>query len=837
MLSISPPTATPDVYIADFSVPASVDAANGILANDTGAPGATLAVNNGVFPGVNGGSFDLNADGSLTYTPAANAAKLGWDRASDSVHDNANQTADSSVTILSQPAGVVWKFYEAMLDRTAEDSGLTYWTGQIATGQPLSQIAVDFFAGDELQTKVITDYYQQYLGRAPDQGGLDYWKAQWTAAGGPEDVQAGFANSPEFTLQNGNTPSGWVTGLYEKILIRPPDPSGLSYWSEQVAQLDAQDGESFVADAVAREKVAERILKSPEEYQNVIVPGWYQQFVQRQPTSTELSSAVGELLSGTPDRAVEEQIIDQAGTSNDVPTAKSGAGVTMPNFSYLPLIEWKTQSVVMDGQGLAYLLDPQGVLWASDTSTSGLQQVANGVSALGTENGVAWALKNNAVLQLSGTNTTQWPSVFAADRSVWFLANSSAANGVFTKGSATGNIYEFAAGSLSQVPGSAVNLVSGGGSPWWTDSSGNTYSWNGSNPVSIPQAISAEWQSMGGADGTLGVPRGQSTNVPTSNGQGVDFAGGTVYESSNGSTNVVPALSGNELSLAGRTPTPRISISGNTIYVVGNSNVPSVGNYNNVVDVYRTSGDLIDGIIVRLTIYYLTGGLYLVPPQPVVYEKFFNVDAAQVSSVNLLGGSGDDEVTVPAGIATSGFEAVTISGVPTGNPQQGNTCGPYAAWHVMQSYGSNETAQQIVADTHENSIISANDLGTTGDTLVGVMNDDRRGYNVPQFGYYTGQLQDILDSVEEGKPVVAMVRVPGTQVTTGFFAYSLPEFHWIAVHGFDNNTGTIYFNDPVDGQEYQESFDDFTQSFDWNVGTLTNSILAGFGVFPDTYIA
>ena len=391
---------------------------------------------------------------------------------------------------------------------------------------------------------------------------------------------------------------------------------------------------------------------------------------------------------------------------------------------------------------------------ASTTPTSGLQQVANGVSTLGIENGVAWAVKNNGVLQLSGTNTTQWPSVFAADGSVWFLANSSAANGVFTKGSATGNIYEFAAGSLSQVPGSAVSLVSGGGSPWWTDSSGNTYSWNGSNPVSIPQAISSKWQSMGGADGALGVPRGQSTNVPTSNGQGVDFAGGTVYESSSGSTNVVPALSGSELSLLGRVQTPRIFMSGNTINVTGNYNSPNFGNFTNVVDVYRTSGDLIDGIIVRLTIYYQTGGLYLVPPQPVVYEKFFNVDAAQVSSVNLIESSGDDEVTAPAGIATSGFEKVTISGLQTGNPQQGNTCGPYAAWHVMQSYGSNETAQQIVKDTHENSIISANDLGTTGDTLVGAMNDNRRGYNVPQFGYYSGQLQDILNSVEQGSPVV-----------------------------------------------------------------------------------
>jgi hypothetical protein len=836
MLSISPPTAIPDVYVADLSAPVSVSAANGLLANDTGAPGATLAVNNGTFSGVNGGSFALNADGSLSYTSTANAAQLGWDRASYSVRDNGNQTTNTSVTILSQPAAVVWKFYEAMLDRTAEDAGLTYWTAQIAKGQPLSQIAVAFFAGDELQTKVITDYYQQYLGRAPDPGGLSFWKAQWTAAGGPEDVQAGFANSGEFTQQNGNTPSGWVTGLYQKILNRPPESAGLSYWSDQVAQLDAQDGESFVADVAARFKVAERILKSQEEYQNVIVPGWYQQFVQRQPTSTELSNAVGQLLTGTPDRTVEEQIIDQAGTASDVPTATSGTGVSMPNFSYIPLLEWKTMSVQTDGQGLAYLLDPQGVLWASATPSSGLQQVANGVSALGTENGVAWALQKNTVLQVNGTNTTQWPSVLAADGSVWFMANSSAANGTFTKGSATGNIYQFAGGILSQVPGSAVSLIPGGGSVWWTDSSGNTYSWNGSSPVSIPQAITNAWQSAGGAGGTLGSPLGQSADVPTSYGQAVDFSGGTVYQAPSGSTSVVHALSGNELTLTrGEIPTPRISLNGNTINVAGSPNGNGV-NYRNVVTVYRASGDLIDGVIVQLTVYP-TSGLTLAGP--LVYEQLFNVDAAQVSSVNLIQGSGDDAVTLPAGIATNGFKAVTISGLPTGNPQQGNTCGPYAAWHVLQAYGSNVTAQQIVQDTHENSFISANNLGTTADTLVGAMNDFQRGYNVPQFVYYNGQLQDILNSITAGKPVVAMIRVPGDQGVSlgGVNLYTVPQFHWIAIHGFDQNSQTIYYNDPQDGQESSTSFNDFVQSFDWNVGYLTNVALQGVGVYPDTYIA
>lgn len=130
-----------------------------------------------------------------------------------------------------------------------------------------------------------------------------------------------------------------MTGLYLKILNRQPEQSGLAYWVSQVENLDAQDGESFVADAAARAKVADAILKSQEEYQDIIVPGWFEQLDQRQPTSDELTKYVDELRSGTPDRTVEEQIIDKAGVTSDVPAPSAGTGVVLPDFYYVPLVE------------------------------------------------------------------------------------------------------------------------------------------------------------------------------------------------------------------------------------------------------------------------------------------------------------------------------------------------------------------------------------------------------------------------------------------------------------------------------------------------------------------
>ena len=331
----SPPVARNDVYVLGNSSTVAVNAANGILSNDSDPAGLPIHFNTGTPP--SHGYLLVQPDGSFTYSP--NSSFPGWDQITYNISDGSAISGSASVTFLSHTAATVWKFYESMLDRAPDSQGLTYWINAFNNGAAQSQIAVNFFAGNELQARVITDYYLQYLNRQPDLGGLNYWKAQWTAQGGPEDVQAGFANSPEFTAQNGNTPSGWVTGLYQKILNRAPEAQGLAFWSSEVEQFDAQDGKSFLGDADAREKVAAAILKSQEEYQNIIVPAWFEQFVQRAPTAAELTQYVNELLKGTSDRTVEEQIIDNAGVAADVPSPASGTAMALPNFYYVPLVE------------------------------------------------------------------------------------------------------------------------------------------------------------------------------------------------------------------------------------------------------------------------------------------------------------------------------------------------------------------------------------------------------------------------------------------------------------------------------------------------------------------
>ncbi|MEN5164578.1 retention module-containing protein [Achromobacter kerstersii] len=90
------PTAVNDEGDTDQGASLNVDAANGVLTNDTDPDGDTLTVSqvNGnaanvgtAITGSNGGTFTLNADGSYTFNPGSTFNSLGVD-----------QTATSSIT-------------------------------------------------------------------------------------------------------------------------------------------------------------------------------------------------------------------------------------------------------------------------------------------------------------------------------------------------------------------------------------------------------------------------------------------------------------------------------------------------------------------------------------------------------------------------------------------------------------------------------------------------------------------------------------------------------------------------------------------------------------------
>ncbi len=124
--------------------------------------------------------------------------------------------------------------YADVLHRTPPitDSGVQYWTSQIASGRSRADIAGSFNNSDEYRNLQITAAYRDVMRRAPDPGGAAYWLSQMqSGALQPDDVHRTFLIADEFyDFQGGGTDVGYVTALYEDVIGRSPDADGLGYW-------------------------------------------------------------------------------------------------------------------------------------------------------------------------------------------------------------------------------------------------------------------------------------------------------------------------------------------------------------------------------------------------------------------------------------------------------------------------------------------------------------------------------------------------------------------------------------------------------------------------------
>lgn len=312
---VTAPFATHDVVYTVGSGTISVSAANGLLENDTGP--SQLSVTAGTFTGSQGGTFAFHGDGSFIYTPPVSFP--GYDTVQFTVSDASGDKATQTVNVLSQPGGVVWKFYESVLGRNPDYGGLNFWINDFENGGKTGDIAVGFFESDELLNKIIGGYYQQYLGRTLDENGLAFWKQQWRATGGPELIKAGFAASPEFNNNAGNTPDGWLTALYQRILNRTPDPQGFAFWQQQLTG------------GMSEFNVALGFFESVEAYKNDVT-SWFNEYLGRAPSNAELQQYAAQMTQGKTDRDVEQEITNLPEYGQNPPAPAADAAERLPDY-------------------------------------------------------------------------------------------------------------------------------------------------------------------------------------------------------------------------------------------------------------------------------------------------------------------------------------------------------------------------------------------------------------------------------------------------------------------------------------------------------------------------
>ena len=179
--------------------------------------------------------------------------------------------------------------YAQFYGRPGESEGISFWRDAIdKNGESPTALVENFFFAPEYQDVVgpIARLYQAGLGRVPDSGGLNYWVGVYRSGVSLEQIATGFLQSAEFVGKFGASLSDaeFVDLLYQFVLGRPGEASGVAFWAEQLG-LGASRGLVLTGFSESQEN---RLLTADR----VRVTLLYEGLLGRQVTPDELVGAV-----------------------------------------------------------------------------------------------------------------------------------------------------------------------------------------------------------------------------------------------------------------------------------------------------------------------------------------------------------------------------------------------------------------------------------------------------------------------------------------------------------------------------------------------------------------
>jgi len=111
--------------------------------------------------------------------------------------------------------------------------------------------AFEVSAQSQREVDLVRNWYLRFLGREPDASGLQSWSTQLVQRPANE-VLADLLSSPEYFQRHGNSPQGFVTGLYFELLGRQPSADEVNIWLYRLATVQgdrAQTARDFLAAA------------------------------------------------------------------------------------------------------------------------------------------------------------------------------------------------------------------------------------------------------------------------------------------------------------------------------------------------------------------------------------------------------------------------------------------------------------------------------------------------------------------------------------------------------------------------------------------------------------
>jgi hypothetical protein len=187
-----------------------------------------------------------------------------------------------------------------VLDRVADQGGLTYWTAKLDAGESREQVAygiVQTAFPEEYERDTVQALYETYLRRAPDPGGFQAWTAFLYNGGTDEELAQILVSSPEYLQsRGGGTNDGFLDALFHDALGRAVDASGRAFF-------DAAMAKGATPASVAA------IIFGSDEYRRDLVSGLYEQLLDRPADPQGLDAFVGQLAGGERDEQVIAEMV------------------------------------------------------------------------------------------------------------------------------------------------------------------------------------------------------------------------------------------------------------------------------------------------------------------------------------------------------------------------------------------------------------------------------------------------------------------------------------------------------------------------------------------------
>ncbi|HUY92593.1 MAG TPA: S8 family serine peptidase [Pirellulales bacterium] len=181
------------------------------------------------------------------------------------------------VSHLSPNAAFVASLYESILGRQVDTAGLVAWVDRLNAGMSRQQLIDFLWTSAEHRARQVAEDYQAFLHRAASPGEIAQWVTAFQAGVSEDQVADAFLHSPEYLWSDASN-SAFVQKLFNDILGRAADPSGLATWTSALDR-----------GVVSRGQLADLVLHSNERNVDEI-GGYYQQFLGRSAGAGEKQS-------------------------------------------------------------------------------------------------------------------------------------------------------------------------------------------------------------------------------------------------------------------------------------------------------------------------------------------------------------------------------------------------------------------------------------------------------------------------------------------------------------------------------------------------------------------